>query len=325
MDENLLVRSISEILQIATHADLIFHGGEPLLAGKEFFHLAVNTEQENLPPKGTVSNFIQTNATLVDDEWVDLFQKKGFKVSVSLDGPSEVNDANRIYPDKGGTFRDAYEAVAMMVEKGLDIGALAVVTPQSVQKAQEIYRFFFESLFYGLDFLPCEAQTSGQQPKGMLSPESYASFMIEIFDQWKTSPYDAPRIRFFNELISSMFGERTTLCTLLTPKPCGHQVITIDNDGEVYICDDFVGNPEMSLGNIRESDLETLLTSSKSEEISSKINSLPSACSDCPWLENCHGGCVYHRHLSSPNLNKVGYFCQSNKRIFKHVYNWLSL
>jgi len=327
MNASLLFKSISEILQTVSHVDIIYHGGEPLLAGRQLFELAVESEQENLPSGHTVSNFIQTNATLVNDEWINFFIQNDFHIGVSLDGPREVNDANRVYPDGGGTFEDTYTAVKAMNERGLDLAALAVVTPQSILKARQIYNFFLGSPFLELDFLPCTGRQGSEwtyNEQETLSPESFGDFMIKIFDQWKTNRNHKLTIRFFNDVIRTLIGLSPTLCNFSATKTCGRQALTIDCDGEVYICDNFIGIKDMSLGNIANSKLEAILSSDRYKVMMSKVSSLPSECAHCCWLENCDGDCTYHRFLRSSTLEDVSYYCQAKKRIFERIYSWLS-
>ncbi|MDI7277392.1 MAG: SPASM domain-containing protein [Anaerolineae bacterium] len=290
-------------------------------------HAKVERERQSLRPGRSVANHIQTNATLVDEDWIDFFVANDFEVGVSIDGPRELNDANRVYPDGSGTFDAIHAAVEAMVGRGLSVGALAVVAEQSIPRAKEIFEFFHHSPFVGVDFLPrtCSEQGGGASATcGAPSPEGLASFMIEVFDRWMTESSRRLTIRSLDDAMRTMMGLRPMSCGFQATRACGRQTVTIDCDGEVYACDDFIGAAGFSLGNILEQGLGELLSSHRYRTLLSRIAALPQECTVCKWLDNCDGGCTYRRFLRSPTMEEPDYYCQARKRVFEHIYAWLT-
>jgi uncharacterized protein len=330
MSEEILQASIRKCLSEWSDVKFIFHGGEPLLSGLSFFEKALNAIACNRSPEARVSIHVQTNAVLIDEGWLDLFVGHGVNVGVSLDGPAHLHDAFRVFPDGSGTHDAVVESIRKMRHRGIQVGALAVITPLTSRQPIEVMRYFESSPWSEVDFLPCtrpsECQTRGcdsavpSTPPGELFPHAYADFILKAFRHWLFSSSSRLPVRFFSEILKSYAGYQASLCSLAPQEHCGRHTFTIDSDGCLYFCDDFIGEEEWRIGHILDDSLESVFRSERYHALRSRILKMPPTCLECRWLSSCGGGCSYHRYLASPELHQRSIFCESIRKIMDYLH-----
>lgn len=296
----------------------IWHGGEPLLAGIEFFEEIVNLQKTYHNTRQIVRNSIQTNATLLTSEWAEFFAAHKFNVGVSLDGPPEVHNAFR----KFGTGRDSFELVIRGVEqlKAQDVphGFLAVVSKHSLKYPDEIFDFFLKNNLKRYELLPSAAEFVGSSCELLphcITPIEYAEFMIRIFDRWLEQDDPDIRIRFFDNAMAGLLGGRPSTCTFAGTCP---EYLTVAPNGDIYHCDWFIGQQEKCFGNIDQENLRAIVAKPLYQRYTASIRQSKSECQVCNWRPVCNGGCSYHRSIQG-NFQSPYYFCESRKLIFHHM------
>lgn len=326
MAEDVAIKCIDQVTEISDHVVFTLHGGEPLLAGKEFFRKLLAAEQRKRTPHQVIINHIQTNGTLIDEEWIDIFQGYGIGVGISLDGPLPVHDRHRLFASGQGTFETIHDNIEAMKSRGIELNCLAVITKESLRAVSTIFQFYQTGPFRNIDFLPCvnrNGDRSAKRSDGTLSPLEYAEFMNAFFDLWVGSgkPFG---VRTFDDILQMMMGHESDTCVFLYPKACGHQVIAINVNGDVYPCDKFIGIERMRMGNIAHEPLQELLGNTRTRELLAAANALPKRCTRCHFVKFCYGACLYHRRLRASSGDRESYYCRSNRMMFRHIQKWIS-
>jgi len=294
-----------------------WHGGEPALAGLDFFRLAVELQKRYLPEGWKCWNNLQTNGTLIDDEWAAFLAENRFDVGLSVDGTPELHDSYR--KDKGGsgTYERAVTAVRLLQNRGIQPDLLCTVTAAAAESPLAVYRTLRQLGTGWIQFIPIVRKTPG----GELTPESvdgegYGRFLCEIFDEWLFNDIGKTEVQLFAETARVRSGKLAALCWMAST--CG-RVLIVERDGGVYACDHYV-TPENRLGDIAESGLASLVDSPLQRRFGSdKFDTLPKQCRKCKWLPLCNGGCPKDRLAMTasgePGLNVL---CEGLKRFFAH-------
>jgi serine-type anaerobic sulfatase-maturating enzyme len=297
-----------------------YQGGEPTLMGLDYFRRSVEL-QMRLGTGQSVSNAIQTNGILIDEEWALFLAEYKFLVGLSLDGPAHVHDHYRL--DRGGhaTHAKVERAAETMRACDTSFNILSVVSRYSASRAKEIYRYYRDLGCEWLQFIPAVEfdPATGQLADFSPAPLDYGRFMCEIFDEWKKDFRDGRpmvSVRLFDTLLAIHCGMSSPGCTFR--EKCGIYVV-IEWNGDVYSCDFFV-EPEWKLGNLMDRSLRTLIESPRQREFANLKADLPEGCRACEWLWLCHGGCTKDRMRSGNEGERgVDYFCESYKMIFEHT------
>jgi uncharacterized protein len=297
----------------------IWQGGEPTLMGLPFFKLAVEYEMK-FGRGQSVSNAIQTNGILLDKVWVDFLIRYKFLVGLSIDGTEHIHNKYRKSLSGKGTWNKVNDRAKMLMDRGVQVNSLSVVTDYSVNYPQEIYEYLKETGFTYMQFIPC-CERNPKSPSGMATwsvpAYQYGKFLCTIFDLWIADFIDgkpSTSIRFFDSLAFAYAGLRPMDCTLL--EQCGTYLV-VEHTGDIYSCDFYV-TPEWKLGNVKEIDLIALWNSNRQLEFGLRKVSLPSICLKCEWLKFCRGGCP----KDWTNVNSettISYFCESFKIFFAHA------
>ena len=227
-----------------------WQGGEPMLAGLPFFRRAVELQRELARPGLRVENTIQTNGTLIDDDWAAFFAERGFLVGVSIDGPRRVNDAARVGRGGEGTFQRVMRGVGALRRHGVDFNVLTVVTSASAECPAEVYRFLTGQGFGWLQFIPCMDDRPGEGNPWAVESRAYGAFLADVFDLWFADfcHGTAPDIRMFSNLAQMAAGFAPEECGM-----CGRctTYFAVESDGSVYPCD-FYTTDDWLLGNVNE-------------------------------------------------------------------------
>jgi uncharacterized protein len=305
-----------------SEVNIIIHGGEPLLLKKNLFEILCRSLSEPLQGLAEVEFSIQTNALLVDSEWIDLFQKYSVSVGVSLDGTRQQHDKFRIDHKNAGTYLRTVEKIKFMQEaakvgKIREIGCLSVIDPNN--KAEEVYKHLVHELgFTRLDFLlPDLTHETFQENDGI-----YAPFLCELFDEWLED--DNPRIilRYCSSIVRLLLGKSPLSLDLMT-ESSQELAITISSDGDLYPDDTLKSSdPNFSkLGiNIRNFTLKDFLKNPVIESIGKAHVTLPAPCKICTWRNICNGGQLIHRYNpQTQSFDNPSVFCHDLKTFYAHV------
>ncbi len=301
------------------HMGFGWQGGEPTLMGLDFYRRAIEL-QKRYGNGMRVSNSLQTNGMLIDDEWSDFLKQHNFLVGLSLDGPAHVHDHYRV--DRGGRGSHAIveNAASTMLKSGVAVNAISVVSDYSSQFAQEIYAYHKSLGFEYQQFIPCiEMAADGSKVVAgySVSPEKYGRFLCDLFDLWADDWVDGKpttSIRTFETFAEVYLGRVPSECP--ARRTCGDYLV-VEHTGEVYSCDFFVEDA-WKLGNILEDNPEEMLNSYRQTLFGNMKSRLPDKCLKCSWLSFCQGGCTKDR-LRDPHDKRFNHFCESYKMFFAHA------
>ncbi len=293
----------------------MFQGGEPTLAGLDYFRNFVALEKKYSRAGLKIYNSIQTNGMLIDDEWAEFLSENGFLTGLSLDGNAELNDMNRVFPDGAGTFNKVIKAAKTLEKHSAPFNVLCVVTAQSARKAEKLYNFFKNSGFRYIQFIPCLEPLSS--PRGdaayALTPEAYGNFLIRIFDLWQADikTGNAVSIRYFDNLINMLRGGMPEACGM-TGRCCIQYVV--EGDGTVYPCD-FYALDGRELGNIKTDAFGDMAASQNAKRFIEESLNVPDECKKCKWYALCRNGCKRDRLYTDGGYG-INYYCRAYRMFF---------
>ena len=328
IDLNILSAFLKNASEINKQIEIIWHGGEPLAAGLDMFKHITEIQKNIFNTSGAVfRNLIQTNATLMSQEWADFFAQENFAVGISLDGPKLIHDQNRPNLGGKGTFEQTLRGLRTLQNTKIPVSVLAVVTKKSLLQAQDIYNFFVSNLnLTRFDFLPMaeviEFDTVGDGQKsisfmpGSLEKNDFFNFIKEVFDIWWVDPTPNISIRYLDNVLLGLLGYRPTACTF--NGSCG-EYTTLDVDGNLLPCDNFIGYSDLVFGNISKEGLSNLLKSNKRNGYIRQVSHLNSICRQCKYLKACGGGCRKYNYFLNHNFDDQNYFCGDRWNIFDYV------
>ena len=321
MSEDLLEEYIVQHIAASLGPDIFFswHGGEPTVAGLQYFQRIVEIQQKHRPENCTIINGIQTNGTLLDDDWCRFLATENFMVGISLDGPEELHSIYRCYKDGQSSFEKTIRGFQLLKSYGINCEILCVVNAQNVIHPLRVYRFFKELQAEFISFLPLvEKLPSGENrvSERSVPAKAFGEFLIAIFDEWKAFDIGKIKIQIFEEAIRTAFDLEHTLC--IFKKTCGG-VPVVEHNGDFYSCDHYV-DPNHLLGNIHETTLVELLESTSQNEFGQeKLRSLPDFCLKCEVRQMCNGACPKDRFIETPDGEPgLNYLCEGYKLFFNH-------
>jgi uncharacterized protein len=295
-----------------------WHGGEPTVLGLDYFRKIVALQHIHQPVDRQIRNGIQTNGTLLDEEWCRFLAAEGFGVGLSLDGPKELHDLYRVSRNQEPTHDQVMRGYALLQKHRIPFDILCVVHDRNVRHPAEVYRFFKQIGARYLGFLPLvEFQPDGLGVSDRTVPaEAFGDFLCTIFDEWLSQDIGRVKVQIFEEAIGTAFGQDHALC--IFRKTCG-DIPVIEHNGDVFACDHFV-DMEHRLGNIRETSLVELLEGPSQRAFGqAKLDGLPFVCKDCEVLAMCNGGCPKDRFLRTPDGEEgLNYLCAGYKRFFAY-------
>lgn len=316
MKEETLKKLIKNGIDYGDHlVSFAFQGGEPTLAGLDFFEKVVFWQKQYLKESGKknlrIHNAIQTNGYLIDDKWAAFFKKHHFLVGLSLDGPANVHDKNRLDVCGEGTFSRIMKSVDFLNQYQVAYNILSVVTGQNAMAAKRIYRFFVRNHFKYLQFIPClEPLEEERGVEGYhLCVKDYGQFLIDIFDLWfadfKLGVYTS--IRHLDNWIFMLLGEPPEACNM--NGHCSIQFV-VEGDGGVYPCDFYVLD-EWRLGEVGESSFDELVHTEKARKFIRDSIAVPEECRRCRYQNLCRNGCKRDRVLDGGTGVLKNYYCKA--------------
>ena len=318
MGPEILEMLITELLRLpVAELSICWQGGEPLLAGLDFYKRAVRL-QYGLNQNRTLTNSIQTNGLLINRQWATFLSKNDFLVGLSLDGPKDLHDSYRIDSRKQGSWDLVMDAAKHLQDALVPVNALCCVSAQTVSRVEEVFSFFLEQGFSHVQFIPLlEAKSSDKSELASfsLSSDAYAVFLCRLWDLWVEALRKGKGmgIRFFESFCHVAFGLAPTLCEM--HPVCGGYVV-VEHDGALYPCDFFV-NEYWKLGTLDQG-LPEVVFSPKARHFNEIRLMLQPECRQCPCRKWCHGGCLKYRKVGSRLYPKT-YFCAAYRHFFAHA------
>jgi uncharacterized protein len=289
-----------------------FQGGEPTLAGLPFFEKLVEFQKQYGRNGQSVSNALQTNATLIDDNWCRLFKEYNWLLGVSLDGPEEMNDLYRYNKEGRGTWKRVMQSIETLQKHGVEFNCLCVLSQANVDKPRELYRFYRKLGIAHLQFIPlAEFNGDGNPMPFTITAQQYGRFLCEIFDLWWPDRRKV-RIRFFDNTAEALAGMKPGTCTMHTT--CDSYVV-VEYNGDVYPCDFFVEH-DWKLGNMALDSWGEIARRQRRFGFASKKTLAHPECQVCEFQSICHGGCPKLRHGPNGRFEDLDYFCAAYKMIF---------
>jgi len=327
MSDQVLETYIRQLLESQAGPDvtIAWQGGEPTLMGVEFFRRALALVDQHRRPGQTVHHTIQTNATLLNDEWCQLFHEHGFLVGVSIDGPAEMHDAFR--KDKKGnpTQVRVLTGYELLRAHGVEVNILCTVNAANQDHPLAVYRYFRDELDATfLQFIPIVErdnetgfQEGDQVTDRSVDPESWGRFLTAVFDEWVRRDVGTVYVQTFDAALASWLGLPGAVCVFA--ETCG-DAVALEHNGDVYSCDHFV-EPDYLLGNITTTHMVDLLASPQQRAFGdAKRDGLPQYCRDCTVRFACNGECPKNRFILTPDGEPgLNYLCAGYKSFFTHI------
>jgi uncharacterized protein len=321
MSEDTLENYIIQHMEACPTPEIRFswHGGEPTLLGLDYFRKIVELQRKHQPPDRQIANGIQTNGTLLDNEWCQFFAEERFNVGISVDGPRELHDHYRVTKGQKPTHNQVMRGYRLLRKHKVSTDLLCVVHEQNVRHPQTVYRFFKEIGAEYLTFLPLvnrvensdEIVTSHSVPA-----EEYGTFLCTVFNEWIRNDVGRIMVQMFDEAARPAFGMEHSLC--IFRETCG-DIPILEHNGDVYSCDHFVER-EYFIGNVNDTPLAAMLESEAQQKFGEdKRDTLPRFCRECEVRDMCNGGCPKDRIIKTPDgENGLNYLCAGFKKFFNY-------
>lgn len=309
MSEGLLEEFIKQYIEAQTTQEVMFtwHGGETFMRPLSFYKKALELQQKYANGH-TIANCIQTNGTLITEEWARFLHENQWLVGVSIDGPQEFHDEFRLTRQGKPTWAKVRKGIDLLNRFGVEWNAMAVVNDYNADYPLDFYRFF-------RDELECRyIQFAPIVERGLdcnVQPRQWGDFLCTIFDEWVRRDVGTQFVQIFDATLANWMGVMPGVCMLA--RECGHAAV-MEWNGDVYCCDHFVF-PEYKLGNIRQDTITGLMYSPRQREFGRmKHEGLAEQCRICEWLFACNGECPKNRWQGGLN-----YLCEGYKHFFEHV------
>ena len=319
--------------------EFVWQGGEPTLLGIDFFRRAVELQRPFLGTK-TITNSLQTNGTLLTDEWCTFLRQNKFMVGISIDGPREIHDRYRRDRSGKGTFDKVLGGLKLLQKHKVEYNVLTSVTRESARRPLEVYRFLREQGVEFIQFAPIverkadacsaehglrlacppalnKAEVQAEVTPWSVIPEEYGDFLIAIYEEWVRKDVGKVFVMNFEWALNAWIGNPSPVC--IHAEECGRSLV-IEHNGDVYACDHCV-YPEYRLANVLAEKLTAMAERSRESGFGvNKDTALPKWCRECDVLAACRGGCPKHRfattHYNEPGLH---YLCEGYKKFFLHI------
>lgn len=354
MSEEMLDSYIKTYIEQQNHPEIVFHwqGGEPTLLGVNFFREVMRLQKKYCPAGVHIENNIQTNGTLLNDEWGRFLSKNKFLVGLSIDGPEMFHDVYRTNRAGRGTFKQTMRGIEILHKYKINFATLTCVNNLTGANPLEVYRFLRDVIRSPqLQFIPIVEpksfrdtapqkwpteeilfqgmpETEPSHPNSIVeawcvSPSQWGSFLCTIFDEWLENDIGKVNIPYFESCVETWMGRVNPLCTLAPM--CG-KGLAIEHNGDVFACDHYV-YPEYKLGNINDHGLEDMQFSEGQEKFGrAKEATLPKQCRDCTYQFACFGECPKNRFTKTlTGETGLNYLCAGWKQFFSHIDPYISM
>ena len=318
MSDEVLEAMISQLMGYRFGESIFgWQGGEPTVAGLDFFKRVVELQMKHGARGQVVGNALQTNATLINEEWARFLAKYRFLVGVSLDGPSKVHNRYRRKASGAGSFRQTLRGLKALERAGVAVNALVLVSQANVRKAGAVYRFLMEQGFQFIQFIPCieTDPRTGERAGFAITGEEFGDFLCDLFEVWKVDGPGKVSVRYFDAVRRHLIDGGYDLCVM---DACCDAYLLVEHNGDVYPCDFFMFD-EWRLGNLMETPLHEINRLPRRREFSAMKAVKFAECEGCEWIEFCHGGCPKDRSaLGDPRTVKTP-LCEAYRKFLAHT------
>ena len=334
MSDEMLEQFTREYIEAQTMSQVLFtwHGGEPLLRSIDFYRKALSLQQKYAGGR-RIDNVIQTNGTLLTDEWCEFFAQNHWLVGISIDGPQPDHDHYRLTAAGKPSWKKVMQGIKLLKKHGVEWNAMAVVNAYNANHPLEFYRFFKENGCQFLQFTPIVERLTRHEDgrtlasladkdeislsEASVAPEQWGYFLCAIFDEWVRKDVGKIFVEIFDCTLANWMGISPGICAY--SKECGHAGV-MEHNCDVYSCDHFVF-PEYKLGNIRDHSLIDMLYGEQQQEFSRlKHSSLPRQCKECDMEFACHGECPKNRFMKDKYGDSgLNYLCPGYYHYYQHV------
>lgn len=348
MGDDVLEEHIRQYIQGQTGDEVVFswQGGEPTLMGLDFYRKVVELQARYKKPDQRIENDLQTNATLLDEQWAVFLKQHKFLVGLSIDGPRDLHDRYRFTKKGEGTFDTVFAAARLLKKHGVPFNAMCVVNREGAKRPLDVYRFLTRELgTYRVQFTPCvEAKdfkhaSPGDRARGIIptvgspaarpgnadsivtdwsvDPDDWGQFLCKVWDDWFNRDYGKIHVNLFETAVAQSMGLPAQMCT--QAEFCG-KGLAIEHNGDVFSCDHFV-YPDYRLGNVLQTHEAEMAFSDKQKAFGfAKRDTLPGYCRQCPRLKLCWGECPKNRLVRTPDGEAgLNYLCPGLKRFYSHI------
>ncbi|MGE5320721.1 MAG: anaerobic sulfatase maturase [Hyphomicrobiaceae bacterium] len=345
MDEATLETYIKQLMESSPgpQVDVAWQGGEPMLRGLDFYKRSVQLAEKYRKPHQRILHTLQTNGTLVNDEWAAFFKANNYLIGLSIDGPRAMHDTYRVSKKGEGSFDDVIRGWNCLKKHSVDVNILCTINAANADHPLEVYRFFRDELqaeyiqlipiveratvdtiafanrgwggLKGTD-RPLYKQEGNLVTERTVTAEQFGKFLIGIFDEWVRRDVGKIFVTTFDIALGSWLGQHNAC--IVSPT-CGNALV-LEHNGDVYSCDHFV-EPNYRLGNIKETTLQALVASEKQRRFGqNKYDTLPKYCKKCPVLFACYGECPRNRFIKTPDGEEgLNYLCAGYKAFFTRI------
>ena len=322
MSHELLRKFLVEYMQLFTDRLMfIWHGGEPLLAGLSFFRKIVEIQSQVARNNQVIQNFIQTNATLINEEWANFFKEHNFRVGVSLDGNKESNNRFRKNYNGKGSFNQIMRGIKILRGHNIKPGIIQTITSDNLSQTKENFNFFTNIIGtrgWSTNIYLDKNNENRTMSNQSLTNKQLTTFLIDQINLWLARNDSKLKIREVENFISAIFNKKPSSCAF-NGSCAGY--FCLEYDGKIYPCDRSSGHPDLLLGDISKQPLLEILNSAKRLSYVKRINNLPSECLSCEWQKSCNNGCTMHR---IKDIDGKYYFCEARKTIFTYLKEKIS-
>ncbi len=339
MSDEVLEKFTQSYIEAQPTQEVLFtwHGGETLLRDVSFYQKALHYQRKYGRGRN-ITNSLQTNGVLLNNEWCKFFKDNNFLIGISLDGPEHCHDVYRTNKAGRGSFKQVMRGVELLQKFSVDFNTLSVINDYNAQFPTDVYRFFKEIGSRYMQFSPIVERISDYRPDGLkllppndsvegdlaswsVTPKQFGDFYIEIFNEWVRYDVGTFFVQLFDAMLANEVGVQPGVC--IFAEKCGH-ASAMEFNGDLYACDHFVF-PEYKLGNIKHQTIYEMMFQNKQlvfgEE---KLTTLPTQCKKCEVLKYCHGECPKNRIATTKNGEKgLNYLCEGYKKFFKYAQPYM--
>ena len=318
MTDELLELFTRQYIEAQTQHDILFtwHGGEPLLRPISFYEKALKLQQRYAFGHH-IDNCLQTNGTLLTDDWCKFLKNNNFLVGISIDGPQTLHDVYRRSHNGKPSWNDVMRGINLLQKHGVEWNAMATVNRLNADHPKEFYLFFRKIGCEFLQFTPVVERQGDGVTNESVTPQQWGRFLCDVYDEWVREDVGHLFVQTFEATLANWVGVTPGVCSLSTM--CGHAAV-MESNGDVYSCDHFVF-PEYLLGNIRQQTLTTILYGKRQQAFSRMKNgALPRQCHECSFLFACHGECPKNRFIVDRYGNSgLNYLCSGYHYFFHYL------
>jgi uncharacterized protein len=348
ISDQILEAHIKQYTEGQDRDEVVFswQGGEPTLLGLDFFRRVVELEQKYKKPSQRIENDLQTNGTLLNDEWGTFLKQHGFLVGLSIDGPKELHDIYRIANDGNPTFDKVFAAAQMLQRHGVPFNSLTVINRHNARRPLDVYRFLKNEIRpRQMQFIPCVEpkvfrnfaphkwdratlpiyDSPGAHPENpdsvvtdwSVDPDDWGYFLCKVWDDWYRRDIGKAFVNLFETAVAQWVGQESQLC--IYHEFCG-KGMALEHDGSLYSCDHYV-YPEYKLGNILQTSSSRMAFSEEQKAFGfAKFNTLPQRCRECHYLFACNGECPKNRLIRTPDGQAgLNYLCSGLGKFWRHI------